>query len=441
MVAVLNENTQFLDTNGKPLVDGRIYIGDVDQDPVANPKTIYSDRELQTVLANPQPIDANGRSANKIWLSGRYSIQVNDRNGVQVFQDLDRGQSETDIGSIALGNVIGTDQITAQASPTITSYVDKMVYVFTPAATNNGPVTLNIDGLGAKRVVKNNFSTLRAGNIVGNKNIEVIYNENLDEFTLVKDIPPTRGHISGLQIAPGPGGTSGVVITISPGEASSDEATGGALMQTATPLFSKRIQGVWQEGDDQNGLDQGAVVANTWYNVFMIMRTDTGQVDYLFSTSLLSPVMPANYDRKRRIGSFRTDGSSQIIGFTQVGDNFVWDVPVNEYAQTNFGVASIAHNVMIPPIAQSWVGSGVLFDTALSASAFCYFRPGFATDIVPTGSNSQLAIVGTSGSQSVATQLTIPTNTAVINTRADRTSATLGLTINTYGWIDRRGKD
>jgi hypothetical protein len=157
MAVVLNEDTQFLSNGGKPLTGGMIYIGEVDQDPVANPKTIYSDRELQTVLANPQSIGADGRAANKIWLSGRYSLEVRDINNVQVFQDLDRGQSESEIGSIALGNVIGTDTITAQANPTITSYVDKMVYVFTPAQGNTGPVTLNIDGIGARRVVKNNF--------------------------------------------------------------------------------------------------------------------------------------------------------------------------------------------------------------------------------------------------------------------------------------------
>jgi hypothetical protein len=93
MATILNEQAQYVDASGKPLVGGSVYIGDVGADPVLNPKAIFSDRAMTSALANPQTLDANGRTANKIWTDGKYSLQVNDINGVQVFQDIDRGES------------------------------------------------------------------------------------------------------------------------------------------------------------------------------------------------------------------------------------------------------------------------------------------------------------------------------------------------------------
>lgn len=112
MSTILNENTQYVDASGRPLAGGSIYIGDVDADPVANPKPIFSDRDLTVPLTNPQTLDANGRSVNKIWLDGKYSLQVNDINSVQVFQDIDRGESTENIsitGNISLGGDVVSD--------------------------------------------------------------------------------------------------------------------------------------------------------------------------------------------------------------------------------------------------------------------------------------------------------------------------------------------
>ncbi len=48
MTAVLDEHTQFMDSGGRPFSGGFVYIGDVGADPVLNPQTVYSDRELTT---------------------------------------------------------------------------------------------------------------------------------------------------------------------------------------------------------------------------------------------------------------------------------------------------------------------------------------------------------------------------------------------------------
>ena len=67
MPAQIDENTQFVDSSGAPIVNGFIYIGDQNADPVLNPQAIFSDRALTVALANPQRTDSDGRSVNKIW--------------------------------------------------------------------------------------------------------------------------------------------------------------------------------------------------------------------------------------------------------------------------------------------------------------------------------------------------------------------------------------
>jgi hypothetical protein len=53
-----------------------------------------------------------------------------------------------------LGSVSGTNTITASMSPALTAYSNKMFVLFTPAGTNTTAVTININGLGAKDVLK-----------------------------------------------------------------------------------------------------------------------------------------------------------------------------------------------------------------------------------------------------------------------------------------------
>ncbi len=93
-----------------------------------------------------------------------------------------------------------------------------------------------------------------------------------------------------------------------------------------TAAMTKQIDCTWVVATNQCGLDTGTVSANTGYGLWLIMRSDTGLVDWMYSTvmdSQGSPTMPTNYDRKRLIGWVRTDASSNIMQFTQAGDYFL----------------------------------------------------------------------------------------------------------------------
>jgi len=208
--AFIKENTVFQDIGGEPLVNGLLYIGANGSDPVttAPSTTIFSDRELTIPLANPQTLDDFGQSTNKIWIDGKYSLQVNNSNGVQKFQDLDAGET-TESGITALSNVQGTNTITAEAATTITAYVDKEIYVFTVETTNTDPVTLNIDGVGALAVVKNINDPLADGDLVANQVALVVFNASSTDFSVINQAdkdPVLTGTITTWPVAAIPSG-------------------------------------------------------------------------------------------------------------------------------------------------------------------------------------------------------------------------------------------
>ncbi|RLA59394.1 MAG: hypothetical protein DRQ89_14130, partial [Epsilonproteobacteria bacterium] len=122
MPSLIDENTQFVDSAGLPIVAGKLYIGLQNTDPTLNAITIYSDRALTTAIANPQTLDADGRSTNKIWVSGKYSMRVDDSDDVQQYQELDNGET-SQTGISLLENVSGSDTITADGVSTVSTLV------------------------------------------------------------------------------------------------------------------------------------------------------------------------------------------------------------------------------------------------------------------------------------------------------------------------------
>jgi hypothetical protein len=72
-------------------------------------------------------------------------------------------------------------------------------------------------------------------------------------------------------------------------------------MMTLAAAINKTTA-AWAVGGGNGALDTGAIAANTWYNVHLIKRADTGFTDVLLSTSATAPKLPTNYTLFRRIG-------------------------------------------------------------------------------------------------------------------------------------------
>ena len=191
MASVIDEQTQFIDQSTSALiVNGFIYIGNRNADPRVA-QAIFSDRELTTALANPQRTDSSGRSVNKIWIGGRYSIEVSNSDDVQKYIELDNGEG-AGAGVIALSDVQGANTITATASTTITALEDLQQYVFRTAQINTGAITLNIDSVGAKSILKNHTQAIVASDFEANQNIVVTFNAT-DDLLVTTATYPTSG--------------------------------------------------------------------------------------------------------------------------------------------------------------------------------------------------------------------------------------------------------
>ena len=111
---------------------------------------------------------------------------------------------------------------------------------------------------------------------------------------------------------------------------SGDAAQADRRTMTLTATLTKRLDASWSVGSGQGGLDTGSI-GNSDYYIWLIMRSDTGVVDALYSLSPTAPTMPASYDYKRRIGWFKRVGGSIVLFHTYElsggGLELLWDSP------------------------------------------------------------------------------------------------------------------
>lgn len=255
---------------------------------------------------------------------------------------------------------------------------------------------------------------------------------------IAEDVPTNvsnRGFIYGLETAPSSGDATND-ITVSAGSAASDAALPKVITLAAS--ITKQIDAAWAVGDDNGGLDTGSVSADATYHLFLIQRSDTGVVDALFSLSATAPLMPANYDRKRRIGAV-VRSSGAILPFQQNGDRFDLVAPITVFAAApGATTASILPLDGIPTgLALEAIIRGNIFE-ASGNNSLAYISPIFASDIAPAAPNAVTAQSGASGSAG-SYGTTVMTNTSA-QVRLRVSTTTVIVSVGAYGWFDRRGR-
>ncbi|MBN9147185.1 MULTISPECIES: hypothetical protein [unclassified Nitrobacter] len=209
-----------------------------------------------------------------------------------------------------------------------------------------------------------------------------------------------------------------------------------ASMMALSSAYSKTTS-AWAVGSANGALDTGTIAANTWYHVFLIKRTDTGVVDVLISTSATSPTLPTNYTLFRRIGTMKTDGSSQWTKFVQVGDEFLWDVAVLNVSTSPGTTAIQTLTVTTPP----GVKTIALFNVGGVGNSDNRGRI-FSPDVNSAGAlaNTTSTInFGGSGTIQVWSTARVRTNTSA-QIKYAMTLSTGIPAITTAGWVDDRGK-
>jgi hypothetical protein len=163
------------------------------------------------------------------------------------------------------------------------------------------------------------------------------------------------------------------------------------------------------------------------------MRTDTGVVDELCSTSATAPTMPTNYTKKRRIGSFKTNSSSQILAFSQLGDEFLWKTSVGDVNGVSISTTALTPTLTVP----TGVKVNALFRASLTSSVqgILMFTSPDENDQAPGAPNNDMVAPI---ADFTAGRFNVRTNTsAQIRARAFANSQ---YWIGTFGWIDTRGR-
>jgi hypothetical protein len=196
-----------------------------------------------------------------------------------------------------------------------------------------------------------------------------------------------------------------------------------------------KTTGAWAQGTGNGALDTGTIAINTWYHAYLIEKTDKSAVDITVSLSPTAPTLQAGWSYARRIGSMRTNGSSQWIAFNQYGDDFFWSVPVNDLTSITCHTTGILRTLTVPlGIKTKLIGS--LFASGIDVNIFVS-----SPDMADTAANNSVGWYR-NGAAQVIQMPGIPVWTNTSSQVRFRTDASTGAYAwNTWGWVDKRGRD
>jgi hypothetical protein len=220
--------------------------------------------------------------------------------------------------------------------------------------------------------------------------------------------------------------TPNTTIDINSGSVASDDNL--AMMYFQYPL-TKTTSG-FAAGPAAGCLDTGSITTSTFYNVFAIGGGNLAP-DILCSTSQ-NPVVPAGYSVKKRLNcGFKTDGSSHILPFTQIGNICWWGTPTLDIntalgtTATQLETLNVPSGVKVQPICgYSLSGNGnaaLLFSpdtTPAAATTTSPFTasPGYsllASSTTGGPANSTCPFVTTNTSSQIGLELALSTTTTV----------------------------
>lgn len=244
-----------------------------------------------------------------------------------------------------------------------------------------------------------------------------------------------HGYLYGLTLS-----TAGASATFSVAAGVAADSTASDKM--ALPAALAKTTAAWAAGSGNGALDTGTVAANTWYGAFLIKNIATGVVDVVVTKETAgvapAPALPGGYTLFRYIGSMKTDGSSQWIKFSQLGDEFLWDTQVQDTGSFPLtgGAASLV-TVTTPPGVQT--SAWIVVEVGVAATTAILISSPDTADVA--ASLSRFTLVGTATFQNPTFFGPMRTDTSSrVRVRTDVTAGGGGI-MQTRGWIDRRGRD
>lgn len=255
---------------------------------------------------------------------------------------------------------------------------------------------------------------------------------DLTTETALSSLVP-RGLLHGLTLANNSGDANND-IDIATGMAVSESFDTVMILASA---LTKQTDVAWAVGTNNGGMDTGSKGTSAWLYVWLIARSDTNVVDALFSLSATSPTMPANYDKKRRIGTVRVDGSGNILGFVQDGDTFTYKVPINDVSASNPGTSAVLRTLTAPPnmtaIFTYWLNNVTTGEVRVLLTETTL------TDTTPTATLNDLRPMATSQVAQAEFRRKVDASSQ-IRARHHASGASDAIVITTRAFVDNRGR-
>lgn len=280
-----NGEQQFIDANGKPYANGRVYF--YSNYPTCTVlKNTYQDSAAAVLNTNPVVLSAMGTAT--IFGTGAYCQVLKDQLGNTIWTKYTSDTSSA--SNLGWGGVSGGSANVQTLSASTFTGLDGQTVYFVAGFTNTGSMTLNINGIGAAAVVKDTPGSaifLTGYEVVANNVIGVTYRQTTGQFHLiVNNNYSNAGEVKTFAMASCPSGWlpadgTAYSATTYPGLAAALGTTWGV---SAGNVVLPDLRGVFARGASNMNGPAGARA--TTPDAVAVTAQAVGSADYQTSTNL-----------------------------------------------------------------------------------------------------------------------------------------------------------
>lgn len=410
----------------------------------------YNSQSISGYNASPPPDDASQTAANQVsW--AKHKTKLGDP--LKTLAEGVNSAADTAFGELpyyTTRSVSSTDSLVAADDHKIISCTNTFTFTLLPAATagtafrvvifNAGTGTITVDGDSTETIsgsetvdLSSQYDSIELW--CDGTNWLIITDARVQIFT--QTLP--RSYLAGLQTTNN-STDSDHDIDVAVGECRGSDDDEDIVLSSA---LTKQIDASWAAGTNAGGLSSSLTLsADTWYHVHAI--NVGGSADIGFDTSITAANLVTDHSATayRRICSVLTDGSSNIIGYTQEGNYFWWDDPQNDYTTTIS--TTPANATLSTPLGVRCQAIGdVNWVETSTTEVFVLVSSPDSNATVPGTSALTLGIRHGGGVNNIGGMFMAMTNTSSqVRVEATITSGPIDSSdVNTHGWIDSRGRD
>lgn len=166
----------------------------------------------------------------------------------------------------------------------------------------------------------------------------------------------------------------------------------GDFIPIISDVAFTKTTAAFSAGTGNGALDTGVIAVSTWYHLYAILNSNTGDIDFLLSlTGGGAITIPSGFDFARRIGSVLTTAAGNITGIYQV-DNWVhWKTVAAGFSDAR-SASPAAADLDVPPDFNTQARV-ILTNNGTTAGDVVWVYPTFVNAQAGTSTLSQLDLV------------------------------------------------